>query len=178
MSINIPNSIMNLAVSNQVVVKIDLNKLGPIQKSNLCKMIVTGVIEGRGIPAQIARAVRADNKLPMLGFISKDYAKWDNCGEEQTAKFLPILKGAALATLMTFQSDGSNSRYYWRASREAELREQAAGFTSHASEGRAYGINKAYAKALQKLKLGSNTTVDVLSEGIKNGSVTTYDLIY
>jgi hypothetical protein len=64
MSYNISDSVMSHL--KNLYAEVDVSSFGPSQQKKLYNYAKTGIIKGGGVPAQIARSMRYNNKMPYL----------------------------------------------------------------------------------------------------------------
>jgi hypothetical protein len=187
MSLNIPGELMSFVEGGRIDVPISLNKFGPTQFKSLLKMIRTGVIHGYGVPAQIASRIRREYNQPIAGFSSNDYVCWENCNEDDTAKFLPQVKGAALATFMMGETTHSRGKPTWWTDSEwnkmqIETRERKkeaiAELDTHSKRGQFNGVDRKFARFFTKVKLSTAPEVEAIAKSIEDGTTAKYHMPY
>ena len=103
MSINVSSSLLD--VSSSLVLTIDTDKLGPRQVIALERSVRTGITNGTGVPAQVARKVRGGYGLPRL-HTRNGYVHWDNVGPNEDNFFDVMLAMCAASAL---GGDGASS---------------------------------------------------------------------
>lgn len=167
MGIHVPESIAKLAKNNQVKVDIDLTMLSKIQVNKVLRMAKTGIINGDGITALLAKSIRKINELPTAGFSGNGVFKW--WGVPPDSPLFPALRAAIVATKMVVK-EGFNE-FPHLAAFTVEV-----GHAHHTGCG--YGLEKAVSKAIDAVDLGCNEAVMAVIEGIKSGRIRTQELIY
>jgi hypothetical protein len=170
MSISIPNKIMAHAVSKQITIPLDLRTLGAVQTNALYRGILTGLIDGDGVPALIARQVREYYGLPIAGFTKYGYFHWWRVIDK------PEFFGALTASLLATSMAGEKDRYDYRNRHDTTPNES---FKRDIAQQTPYGeyraIDKKYSKALKNVDLGCSDEVKELVAAMHSGSITTYE---
>ena len=170
MSLNVPERIMRLTKDWKVSVDIEVSKLGKLQLSGLKKMLTTGVIKERGVPATIAKKMREAHGLPTI-HITGDSVDWKRLPGD--CAFYEKLTVALVQHKLTVKPEQSGRNYYGSpdingAMVQAEKKEAEGGVWVP-------GLNKAH---FQKLKLGSNETLDTFVAKLTAGEITSIPFIY
>lgn len=76
MSMNIPKTIIDIC--QNITVNIDTRKLGPRQIVSVRNMAMTGILNGRGSPWFLAKALRREAGLATVHYIKNGYFAWFN----------------------------------------------------------------------------------------------------
>jgi hypothetical protein len=168
MSVNIPDSVLRLAVKASVSVDIDLNKLGPIQRNKLHKMILTGVIEGESVPSMLASTIRSEHGLPQVSLGRYGRIKWRNI--TQGHELYDHIKASIVAAAISDTYQGS-----WRSHHLDGIKNAIKAQTAESDH---YYLDKKYTGAIKKLDFGCTDTLKALVANMKSGAVTTQNISY
>lgn len=165
-SVHIPKSILSVAENECVSVLIALSKLGKTQTKSLYKMLLTGIIHGKGVPARIARGIREEHCLPTAGIIDYGYFKWKQVDE---ASFFTAVTAAIVGAMLAGDSTNKGRRANWLTGLKRAI-------AANDSYGEHYGLSRRFLKTLDTVDLGSSDEVRKLVLGMQSGAITTYSL--
>jgi len=85
MSLNISADVVKL--SESITVRVVLAKMGPRQAASFKRMVKTGVIKGRAVPARLATVVRKQNRAPYVRFGRHGNVSWYNVSGDEDDLF-------------------------------------------------------------------------------------------
>jgi len=126
MSLNISSDVVKL--SESITVRVVVAKMGPRQVASFNRMVKTGVIKGRAVPARLATVVRKQNRAPYVRFGSHGNVSWDNVsGDEDdlfqrfTAALVADQLHAEGTTLYRTKHNGEDQRLIESRPREGSM---------------------------------------------------------
>lgn len=179
MSLSIPQKILD--VSSKVSVEIDLDKLGPRQKTSLVKMLRTGHVAGNGVPAQLAVMIRgqlgAETVQITKGWIASNTVKV-NAGTDS-------LKQTLRVALVASKLDPENKIYtdpryqnHWHSQecRDNDALMMSDDFTE--PDYTVHTISKRSLNIVKKHKLSTPQAVLDIANNIETGVTKTFSLNY
>ena len=105
MSINISADVVRL--SESITVRVVLAKMGPRQAASFKRMVKTGVIKGRAVPARLATVVRKQNRAPYVRLGRHGNVSWDNVSGDEDDLFRRLT-----AALVADQLHTAGARLY------------------------------------------------------------------
>jgi len=85
MSINISADVVKL--SESITVRVVVTKMGPRQIASFKRMVKTGVITGRAVPARLATVVRKQNRAPYVRLGRHGNVSWNNVSGDEDDLF-------------------------------------------------------------------------------------------
>lgn len=153
MSFNIAADIVK--VTSSIVVTVDTLKFGPRQIIALERMVRTGLCEGNGVPARVARVVRKKHGAPVLTVSS--HVAWHDVRPDNDAFFDKIAAAIVADKLLHPQAQPEPQ---WR--REINEKIDLA-LKRRSPNGSFYFYGKEFPKTIRSVVKGFNFEIEVPS---------------
>jgi hypothetical protein len=115
MSLNISSDVVKLCA--RITIRVVLAKMGPRQVASFKRMVKTGVIKGRAVPARMATVVRKQNRAPYVRFGGYGNISWDNVSGDEDDLFQRLT-----AALVADQLHTAGARRYRKVDDDEDQR--------------------------------------------------------